>query len=124
MNRDYLTDEELNSLIEDVENNSMLTAPNHLKSNIYSKIALKRKRAKATEILYYRFKVITISAAAILLFCILPGRAPSSLEKAAMQTKARNKRIESNIERTNDKIIRAEKLENFFNEIDIKFWEE
>ena len=63
----YLTDEELEQLIADVEANEMITAPPGMMEEILAGIQHKKKIFQL-----YCFRVITSAAAAILLLFPLP----------------------------------------------------
>lgn len=77
----YLTDAELESLINDVEMNYMLTAPSHIKGDILGKINRDKHRAKVINIATYRLKIAIACAASILLFCTYVMTMPTATER-------------------------------------------
>lgn len=68
---DYLTDIDLMQLIESVENNDLILAPDYLKDTILKKSALKRP-VRQHELLFFSAKIITAAAASIALLFALP----------------------------------------------------
>lgn len=68
----YLTDEELELLIAEVEENEMIAAPPNLMTDVLAKVET-RPKTKSKEFQLYCFRVITSVAAAILLLFMLPG---------------------------------------------------
>lgn len=93
MRQNYLSDEELLDLIKDVEENSYIEAPKHLKSNVLSKIAADKKRTRTINIATYRLKMCVAMAASILLFCVLPYKMPSQYDRAVMQAEYRKEKF-------------------------------
>ena len=75
---DYLTDEELEKLIEDVEMHGMLECPSYVKQEILEKtrVSLRKRRQ---QFYIYSFKVWGATAAAIVLLFSLP-QAPQMIE--------------------------------------------
>jgi len=68
----YLSDEELEQLIAEVEANEIVSAPPNLMTDVLAKVET-RTRTKSKEFQLYCFRVITSVAAAILLLFMLPG---------------------------------------------------
>lgn len=116
-NRDYLTDEELMALIEDVEKNSMMSAPKIIKSDVYSEINRLNNRQKSVAIMTYRFKVISGVAAAILIFCVMPFKTTSSLQRAQYASMCRDEEYQSYIDRIEAKEERENEREQFVEKI-------
>jgi len=124
MKNEYLTDEELLSLINDVESNGMLTSPKYLKSNIFSEISKQKKHSQLISITTYRVKICLAAAVAILIFCILPFKMPASSEKLLRNCEIRETRVENSISRNELKLERNELIENFIDSIETKIMEE
>jgi len=76
-NQEYLSDDELQRLIAEVEADGMLRAPSYLKAEIFSKLdsgAGRRKRAsKGWRLFTYSAKVAFGAAAAIAMLWIVPS---------------------------------------------------
>ena len=94
----YLSEKELEELMEQVESHEMLRAPVHLKSNVMAQIRRERRDAKRKQIFAYRAKVLIAMAAALTVLILIPddrteiaGRisivqqADESLEQMAMR---------------------------------------
>ncbi len=76
-NNRYLSDEELNILINNVENEGLMQAPAQIKSEVLRKIDRENLSAKPeksmAELYRYSAKVVFAIAAALLLLLITPG---------------------------------------------------
>ena len=94
----YLSEDELNALIKQVESQEMIHAPVHLKADVIEQIKRERRGAKKRQVFAYRAKVLVAMAAALTLLILMPdGRTESmgymsieqqageSLEKMAIQ---------------------------------------
>ena len=68
----YLSEKELEELMEQVELHEMLRAPVHLKSNVVAQIRRERIGAKRRQIFSYRAKVLAAMAAALTLLILIP----------------------------------------------------
>lgn len=68
----YLSEKELEELMEQVESHEMLRAPVHLKSNVMAQIRHERRGAKRRQIFSYRAKVLAAMAAALTLLILIP----------------------------------------------------
>lgn len=68
----YLTDEELERLILQVETEEMLPAPRNLKQDILIKLHRRRKALKERQLLFYRVKAAVMMAAAIVVLILMP----------------------------------------------------
>lgn len=117
-NRDYLTDEELMKLIDDVENDGMISAPVHLKENVISEIRRQRQHAKTVNLIAYRAKVVIGMAAAVGVFCIMPFKMPTPSERAIRTIEYREDRFQDMTERKASKEKRAEFVEKIIEKID------
>lgn len=76
---EYLTDAELDSLIQEIEQNEMVPSPPDLQEQILEVLAQEEKvleernaRDKVLEYKRYRFRVMTTVAAAVLVVFLLP----------------------------------------------------
>lgn len=90
MNNEYLSDEELLKLIDEVEENAMLRAPAYLKQRILTEIQemdsadqmparqsiQKYKKNIRRQLLVYELKIAGLVAAAILLLFLIPVSVP------------------------------------------------
>ena len=63
----YLSDEELNAMICEIESGDLVMAPPDIKENVLRKVANKKK-----EFVTYCFRVVLSAAAAIVLMFLLP----------------------------------------------------
>lgn len=73
MTQEYLTDEELSALIEDVEQHDMVTAPPALRGAIVDAIeSLEKKHDKVVEFRRFRARVIAAVAAIVIFVMIMP----------------------------------------------------
>lgn len=85
----YLTDEELERLILQVETEEMLPAPRNLKRDILLKLHRQKKVLKERQLLFYRVKAAVMMAAAIAVLILMPDvgedeslfSIPTALEK-------------------------------------------
>ena len=68
----YLSKEELDELIRQVESKEMLHAPVHLKDNVMAQIKSEKRSIKSRQILVYRIKVLAAMAAALMLVILMP----------------------------------------------------
>ena len=68
----YLSEEELDELIRQVESQEMLHAPIHLKDNVMAQIKSEKRSIKSRQILVYRIKVLAAMAAALMLVILMP----------------------------------------------------
>lgn len=68
LNNRYLSDEELNALISEIEQDDLIMAPPDLKAEV-----LRRMVDTKRTFIMYCFRVITSVAAAIVLILLLPG---------------------------------------------------
>ena len=68
----YLSEEELDALIRQVESREMLHAPIHLKDNVMAQIRNEKRSMKSRQILVYRVKVLAAMAAALMLVILMP----------------------------------------------------
>lgn len=64
----YLSDEELNTLIHEIEQGDLVMAPPDMKADV-----LRRAGNKKREFVMYCFRVITSVAAAIAILLVIPG---------------------------------------------------
>lgn len=126
MNNEYLSDEELLKLISDVEQNSMISAPSYLKSDILSKIedteksmAAAKKKAKTIEFVTYRLKIVVAMAAAIGIFCVLPYKMPSQTDRIVKDRELPSIGVSSKYDRKELKEERKEHYLQFFEEITV-----
>ena len=69
---DYLSEEELDRLIRQVESQEMLHAPIHLKDNVMAQIRSEKRSIKSRQIFVYRVKVLAAMAAALMLVILMP----------------------------------------------------
>lgn len=90
MTQEYLTDEELSALIEDVEQHDMVTAPPALRGAIVDAIeSLEKKNDKIVEFRRFKARVIAAVAAIVILVMIMPeisGKIPEREAKAWEET--------------------------------------
>ncbi len=85
----YLTDEELERLILQVETEGLLPAPRNLKRDILLRLHRQRKALKERQLLLYRVKAAVMMAAAIAVLILMPDvgereslfSIPTALEK-------------------------------------------
>ena len=68
----YLSEEELDELIRQVESKEMLHAPVHLKDNVMTQIRYEKRSMKSRQIFVYRIKVLAAMAAALMLVILMP----------------------------------------------------
>lgn len=70
---EYLSDEELNELIKEVEESAMLTAPSYLREEILKQIQVSQpKKSNRQELFFYSLKVGFATAAAVAMLFVLP----------------------------------------------------
>ncbi len=69
--KQYMSDEELNQLIQDVELTAMLSPPSYLKDQIMEKVTSKR-RYKQKQLFLYSMKVAAAAVAALYFLMIMP----------------------------------------------------
>ena len=69
--RDYLTDEELEKLIMDVENQGLLCCPSYVRGEVLQRVEVSQQKRKQKFYLY-SVKVCVASAAAIFLLFTIP----------------------------------------------------
>lgn len=67
-----LSDGELKALIGQVENEGMIRAPIHLKSNVMTHIRMEKQTAKKRQVFTYRAQVLIAMAAAVMLLVLMP----------------------------------------------------
>jgi len=108
-----MTDKELQRLIEDVENNYLISAPKSMKSNIYAEINRQRKAKNRIRNINYNMKVLAGMAAAIGIFCFLPFRTDAEIY---LQDK-RIERIEERYQNQEEHIMRQHKKNQLIEEI-------
>ena len=101
----YLSDEELNAMICEIESGDLVMAPPDIKENVLRKVANKKK-----EFVTYCFRVVLSAAAAIVLMFLLPTniditvhdeRIPTKqevLEKEALNSRGLLEKILDNVE--------------------------
>lgn len=97
---DYLTDEELTKLIEDVEMHGMLECPSYVRQEVLEKTRVSLKKRKQ-QLLVYSFKVWAASAAAIILLFTLPTEVPTAEQQFSF-TRELSKRTNNVCESLND----------------------
>ena len=73
LRNEYLTDEELEKLIADVEMHGMLECPSYMRQEVLEKTRVSLKKRKQ-QLLIYSFKVWAATAAALVLLFILPAQ--------------------------------------------------
>lgn len=73
MNYEYLTDEELNSLIADVEQNDLVAAPPNILGSILEELPQNNASDKIVEFRRFRMRVIAAVAAVVAFVMIVPG---------------------------------------------------
>ena len=68
---EYLSNEELMSLIEDIESENLISAPAYLKQQIVAE-SRKRNVPARMQLVFYSMKVVAAMAAAIILIILMP----------------------------------------------------
>ena len=84
----YLSEEELNALIGQVESQEMLHAPVHLKDNVMAQVRREKKNAKRRQIFSYRAKVLVAMAAALTILILMPDDGTVSVMNTVMEQRA------------------------------------
>ena len=78
----YLSDEELNAMICEIESGDLVMAPPDIKENVLRKVANKKK-----EFVTYCFRVVVSAAAAIVLMFLLPTNIDITVHDEKIPTK-------------------------------------
>lgn len=78
----YLSDEELNAMICEIESGDLVMAPPDIKENVLRKVANKKK-----EFVTYCFRVVLSAAAAIVLMFLLPTNIDITVHDEKIPTK-------------------------------------
>ena len=78
----YLSDEELNAMICEIESGDLVMAPPGIKGNVLRKVANKKK-----EFVTYCFRVVLSAAAAIVLMFLLPTNIDITVHDEKIPTK-------------------------------------
>lgn len=78
----YLSDEELNAMICEIESGDLVMAPPGIKENVLRKVANKKK-----EFVTYCFRVVLSAAAAIVLMFLLPTNIDITVRDEKIPTK-------------------------------------
>ena len=78
----YLSDEELNAMICEIESGDLVMAPPGIKENVLRKVANKKK-----EFVNYCFRVVLSAAAAIVLMFLLPTNIDITVHDEKIPTK-------------------------------------
>ena len=78
----YLSDEELNAMICEIESGDLVMAPPGIKENVLRKVANKKK-----EFVTYCFRVVLSAAAAIVLMFLLPTNIDITVHDEKIPTK-------------------------------------
>ena len=84
----YLSEEELNALIGQVESQEMLHAPVHLKDNVMAQVRREKQNAKRRQIFSYRAKVLVAMAAALTILILMPDDGTESVMNTVMEQRA------------------------------------
>lgn len=84
----YLSEEELNALIEQVESQEILHAPTHLKYNVLEQIRQERRGAKKRQMFAYRAKVLIAMAAALTLLILMPDDRMEGVKNMSIEQQA------------------------------------
>ena len=84
----YLSEEELNALIGQVESQEMLHAPVHLKGNVMAQVRREKQNAKRRQIFSYRAKVLVAMAAALTILILMPDDGTESVMNTVMEQRA------------------------------------
>lgn len=116
--KEYLSDEELMQLINDVEEHEMLQAPFYMKHVILQRVreesVVRSERSAKIQFLTFSFKVALATAAAVAVLLLAPAQfreMPSVATKEQVQSETFSKRLES---RSN---LVSEGLLNFANKV-------
>lgn len=116
--KEYLSDEELMQLINDVEEHEMLQAPFYMKHVILQRVreesVVRSERSAKIQFLTFSFKVALATAAAVAVLLLAPAQfreMPSVATKEQVQSETFSKRLES---RSN---LVSEGLLNFSNKV-------
>ena len=85
---EYLSEDELRALMEQVESQEMLRAPARLKEDVMAQIRRGREKSGKRQILLYRAKVLAAMAAALTFLVLLPddGAEKPGQESVMQQT--------------------------------------
>ena len=84
----YLSEEELNALIRQVESQEMIHAPVHLKADVIEQIRRERRGAKKRQVFAYRAKVLVAMAAALTLLILMPDGRTESMGNMSIEQQA------------------------------------
>ena len=84
----YMSEEELNALIAQVETHEMLRAPVHLKADVIEQIRRERRGAKKRQVFAYRAKVLVAMAAALTLLILMPDDRTESVGNMSIEQQA------------------------------------
>ncbi len=88
---EYLSEDELRALMEQVESQEMLRAPARLKEDVMAQIRRGREKSGKRQILLYRAKVLAAMAAALTFLVLLPDDgAEKPGQESVMQQTAEN----------------------------------
>lgn len=108
--KEYLSDDELEQLIAEVEAEPLLHPPREFQSEILQTIRQKRKRKKDAQLFFYSVKVIAASAAALLILITVPH--DFHLQTNVMQEKNLQQDVEEQVrvEERNEKMSGIERV--------------
>lgn len=84
----YLSEEELNALIRQVESQEMLRAPVHLKTEVMEQVRREKRGAKKRQVFVYRAKVLAAMAAALTLLILMPDDRTESMGNMSIEQQA------------------------------------
>ncbi len=83
MEMPYLSDEELDRLIEDTESTGMLTAPSFLKQEVFHEIRRRKNISQMNAVRLKTWQIVTVVAAAILFLTVMPMEQQASDRNAS-----------------------------------------
>lgn len=81
----YLSEEELNALIRQVESHEMFRAPVHLKAEVMEQVRREKRGAKKRQVFVYRAKVLAAMAAALTLLILMPDDRTESMGNMSIE---------------------------------------
>lgn len=110
--KEYLSDEELEKMIAEIEAQPLMHPPADFKNEIVHTIRKKRKHRKDMQLFLYSLKVTAASAAAILILISVP-QTIYSREEALQRSMEKQVRREENTNKVNEYL---ETLNNRFNQ--------
>lgn len=105
----YLSEKELEELMEQVESHEMLRAPAHLKSNVVTQIRRERRDAKRKQVFAYRAKVFVAMAAALTVLILIPDDHTESVSKIFIEQQADESLEQMALQRQEDMAANWEK---------------